>query len=89
MINYKQQGEGPVLVLIHGLFGTLDNLGLLARDLVNDYRIIQVDLRNHGQSFHSAEMNYEAMAADVLQLLDQLQIPQASFIGHSMGAKSP
>ncbi|MGL5218200.1 MAG: alpha/beta fold hydrolase [Plesiomonas shigelloides] len=87
MINYKQQGEGPVLVLIHGLFGTLDNLGLLARDLVDDYRIIQVDLRNHGQSFHSAEMNYEAMAADVLQLLDQLQIPQASFIGHSMGGK--
>ncbi|MGL5769928.1 MAG: alpha/beta fold hydrolase, partial [Plesiomonas shigelloides] len=49
MINYKQQGEGPVLVLIHGLFGTLDNLGLLDRDLVNDYRIIQVDLRTHGQ----------------------------------------
>lgn len=87
MINYKQQGEGPVLVLIHGLFGTLDNLGLLARDLISDYRIIQIDLRNHGQSFHSTEMNYEAMAADVLQLLDQLQIPQASFIGHSMGGK--
>lgn len=41
--------NSPV-VLVHGLFGSLDNLGILARDLVNDYDILQVDMRNHGLS---------------------------------------
>jgi esterase len=37
-------------VLVHGLFGSLDNLGILARDLVADHDILQVDMRNHGLS---------------------------------------
>ncbi|MGL5006986.1 MAG: alpha/beta fold hydrolase [Plesiomonas sp.] len=87
MINYKQQGQGPTLVLIHGLFGTLDNLGLLARDLVKDHHIVHVDLRNHGQSFFSEHMNYSLMAEDIITLLDYLNIATATFIGHSMGGK--
>ncbi|MGL5585292.1 MAG: alpha/beta fold hydrolase [Plesiomonas sp.] len=87
MINYKQQGQGPTLVLIHGLFGTLDNLGLLARDLVKDHHIVQVDLRNHGQSFFSDQINYRLMADDLIALLDHLNIRSATFIGHSMGGK--
>ncbi|MGL4959240.1 MAG: alpha/beta fold hydrolase, partial [Plesiomonas sp.] len=87
MINYKQQGQGPTLVLIHGLFGTLDNLGLLARDLVKDHHIVQVDLRNHGQSFFSDQINYRLMADDLIALLDHLNIRSATFIGHAMGGK--
>ncbi len=38
------------IVLVHGLFGSLDNLGVLARDLVTDHDVLQVDMRNHGLS---------------------------------------
>lgn len=86
-LNFKEQGQGPAVILIHGLFGSLDNLGLLARVLSEHYRVISVDLRNHGASFHSDEMNYPAQAADILALMDQLAIPEAALIGHSMGGK--
>ncbi|EMW1037816.1 esterase [Citrobacter freundii] len=76
------------IVLVHGLFGSLDNLGILARDLVTDHDIIQVDMRNHGLSPRSPEMNYPAMAQDLLDTLDDRQIEKATFIGHSMGGKA-
>ncbi|EPZ2456280.1 esterase [Citrobacter youngae] len=76
------------IVLVHGLFGSLDNLGILARDLVADHDIIQVDMRNHGLSPRSPEMNYSAMAQDLLDTLDARQIEKAIFIGHSMGGKA-
>ena len=79
--------NSPV-VLVHGLFGSLDNLGILARDLVNDYDILQVDMRNHGLSPRSPEMTYAAMAQDLLDTLDDRQIEKATFIGHSMGGKA-
>ena len=86
-LNFKEQGEGPTVVLIHGLFGSLDNLGLLARPLCEQYRVISVDLRNHGASFHSDEMSYPAQAADILALLGHLGLEQVALVGHSMGGK--
>ena len=76
------------IVLVHGLFGSLDNLGVLARDLVNDYDIIQVDMRNHGLSPRDPVMNYPAMAQDLLDTLNAQHIEKATFIGHSMGGKA-
>lgn len=76
------------IVLVHGLFGSLDNLGILARSLVADHDIIQVDMRNHGLSPRSPEMNYPAMAQDLLDTLDEQHIEKATFIGHSMGGKA-
>lgn len=87
LLNFKEQGQGPAVVLIHGLFGSLDNLGLLARPLGEQYRVISLDLRNHGASFHSDEMSYPQQAADVLALLDHLALDKAALIGHSMGGK--
>ncbi|MGL5179553.1 MAG: alpha/beta fold hydrolase, partial [Aeromonas veronii] len=87
ILNFKEQGQGPAVILIHGLFGSLDNLGLLARALSEQYRVISVDLRNHGASFHSSEMSYPAQAADILTLMDRLNIAEATLIGHSMGGK--
>ncbi|WP_421275843.1 alpha/beta fold hydrolase [Aeromonas veronii] len=86
-MNFKEQGQGPAVILIHGLFGSLDNLGLLARALCEQYRVISVDLRNHGASFHSSEMSYPAQAADILALMDHLELDQAAIVGHSMGGK--
>lgn len=87
-LNHTVQGQGPVILLIHGLFGSLGNLGLLARDLVQDHTVISVDLRNHGHSFHSDTMNYPAMAEDLNHLLSDLNISSLVVIGHSMGGKA-
>ena len=75
------------LVFIHGLFGSLTNLGMLAREFYQSRTVIQIDLRNHGHSFHSDQMNYHDMAQDVLETLEQLNIKKFSVIGHSMGGK--
>lgn len=84
----QQSHNNSPIVLVHGLFGSLDNLGVLARDLVTDHDVIQVDMRNHGLSPRSPEMTYPAMAQDLLDTLDDLQIEKATFIGHSMGGKA-
>ncbi|MFV0575607.1 MAG: alpha/beta fold hydrolase [Vibrio sp.] len=87
-LHHTIHGTGPTMVLIHGLFGSLSNLGLLARDFVQDHQVISIDLRNHGQSFHSDEMNYSLMAQDINHLLIDLNISEAIVVGHSMGGKA-
>ena len=76
------------IVLVLGLFGSLDNLGVLARDLVTDHDILQVDMRNHGLSGRSDEMTYAAMAQDLLDTLDANDLQKVTLIGHSMGGKA-
>ncbi len=76
----------PIL-LIHGLFGSLDNLGVLARGLKDAGPLLQVDVRNHGLSPRSDEMNYAVMAQDMVETLDAHGIDRVAVIGHSMGGK--
>ncbi len=87
LLHYKTEGHGHPIVLIHGLFGNLDNLGILARALKDHYQVISLDLRNHGLSFHDNEHSYSAMAEDVIRLMGTLNINEFSVIGHSMGGK--
>ena len=47
---YRTRGEGQPVILMHGLYGSADNLGTLARTLEGDYQAITVDMRNHGVS---------------------------------------
>lgn len=86
-LNYIEQGSGPVIILIHGMFGSLSNLGMLARSLVSQCRVISVDLRNHGDSPHAQQMDLASMAGDIIELMDELNIPSANLIGHSLGGK--
>ena len=75
------------IVLLHGLFGKQDNLGLLKQALQLQRPVITVDLRNHGLSEWHAEMNYQVMSDDILNLLSELALPKAHLLGHSMGGK--
>ncbi|WP_218057780.1 PGAP1-like alpha/beta domain-containing protein, partial [Gilliamella apicola] len=59
-LNYKLQGDGQPIVFLHGVFGSLDNLNMLAKDFVQHYQTIQVDLRNHGNSPWSDQISYQA-----------------------------
>lgn len=84
----QQTNNNSPIILIHGLFGSLDNLGLLARDLVSDHTVIQVDLRNHGLSARSDDMSWKSLAGDILDTMDDAGIERATLIGHSMGGKT-
>jgi len=85
---YQSRGEGAPLVLVHGLFGSADNLGGIARLLAADYCVISVDLRNHGRSPHADGVSYREMSADVLAVMEKENIGSAHVFGHSMGGKT-
>ena len=87
LLNYQQTGQGENLVLIHGLFGSLENLNMVTRELANNYCVTSIDVRNHGNSFHENNMDYQVLAQDVVNLLNHLTIKQAHILGHSMGGK--
>jgi len=81
------KGQGEVIILLHGLFGSSDNLGRIATELAKSYEVHSLDLRNHGKSAHSELMTYELMAQDVIHYMDQCSIDRAHILGHSMGGK--
>jgi esterase len=87
ILNSIEQGSGPPLVLLHGLFGTAKNLGAVARGLSSQARVLSPDLRNHGDSPHDPAMDYAIMAADVAETMDAAGIASARVVGHSMGGK--
>lgn len=77
----------PPLVLIHGLLGSSSNFGSLARRLNTSRDVLMPDLRNHGASFWDEDCSIEAMAEDIICLLDQAAIQKAVLCGHSLGGK--
>ena len=88
ILHAVESGEGPPVVLLHGLFGSARNFGAVQRALAARFRVISLDLRNHGSSPHAADMRYAAMAGDVLETLSALHAQPAAVIGHSMGGKT-
>ncbi len=86
-LSYTRSGDGPPLVVLHGLFGSGKNWQSHTRQFASHFEVFNLDLRNHGQSFHSDEMNYPAMADDVAGLLQRLNLGNYKLLGHSMGGK--
>jgi len=87
-LNYKQYSDdGRPLLILHGLFGNLKNWNWHARELGKEFSVYALDLRNHGESPHSPTMDYEAMAADVLEFIETRKFAEVNVLGHSMGGK--
>lgn len=84
----ENAANAQTMVFLHGLFGDLNNLGVIAKAFAEQYAILRVDLRNHGRSFHTPEMDYSLIAQDLKTLLTELNIQNAIVVGHSMGGKS-
>jgi len=78
-------GDGPPVLVLHGLLGQSRNWQGIARSLAERYRVFMVDLRNHGASPHDDEMTYPAMAGDVARLIEEAGLERPAVIGHSMG----
>ncbi|MCA3362002.1 MAG: alpha/beta fold hydrolase [Roseomonas sp.] len=83
-----EAGQGPPLVLLHGLFGSARNWGAVQKALAGEYRVVALDLRNHGASPQSAGMGYAAQAADIAETMAALGVGGAAVLGHSMGGKA-
>jgi len=86
-LHYQINGHGRPVLIIHGLFGSLDNWRMIVKQLSEHAQVITVDLRNHGRSPHSTEQNYKLMAEDIAELLQELRISNIDLIGHSVGGK--
>lgn len=87
-LNYKKLGAGKPLLILHGLFGSLDNWMTLGKKWAEENEVWLIDQRNHGQSPHSEKFSYSAMASDLHNFIDQHQIHQPIILGHSMGGKT-
>ncbi len=80
------EGTAPIVVM-HGLFGSSRNWNMIAKRLAPTHRVHALDLRNHGLSPWSDEMNYPAMAEDVAEYMEARHLGPCPVLGHSMGGK--
>ena len=87
-LNSDTVGDGPPLLVLHGLFGSAGNWRSVARTLSATHRVSCLDLRNHGASPWAATMSYAEMADDVAHFIERQPTPRASVLGHSMGGKT-
>jgi pimeloyl-ACP methyl ester carboxylesterase len=86
--HYQQAGEGPDVVLVHGVTGDLSIWFLCKaiQTLGARYRVTAFDLRGHGYSDAPADKYTSAdHAADLFALMDELGIARATIVGHSFG----
>ena len=87
-LNYKKLGEGQPLIILHGLFGSLDNWQTHGKKLSEYFEVYLVDQRNHGHSDWSDEFNYDLLADDLNEFIDDHDLDDVILIGHSMGGKT-
>lgn len=86
-LAYRDQGAGEVVVLLHGSPATGREFRLLAPMLAEHFRVITIDLPGFGGSSKIApDYSHAAHARYVLALLDGLGVPDAHFLGYSMGS---
>jgi pimeloyl-ACP methyl ester carboxylesterase len=87
-LNYKSFGQGHPVIILHGLFGNLDNWQTFARQLAENFTVYIIDQRNHGRSPHTEEMSFSLAAEDLRAFMEDQWIYEAHLIGHSMGGKT-
>ena len=86
----RQFGDAsaPVVVILHGLAGSSIDWISIAEALAADYCVYTPDLRNHGKSPHSENMNYDCLTHDLLEWAEDAGVTRFHLIGHSIGDKN-
>ena len=90
MLNILTFGEPtklPPLLIVHGLFGSARNWGVIAKRLADSRQVFAVDMRNHGESLHLDSHSYPDMAHDLGEVMAHIGVP-CDLLGHSMGGKA-
>jgi esterase len=86
-LHHAHTGDGPPVILLHGLFGSGSNLGALARALADSRGVYSVDLPNHGRSGWLEDATLATMAGCLADWMTHQGLPCAQFVGHSLGGK--
>ncbi len=85
-MNYKVEGNGETLVFLHGLSDNLLYWEFLASSLKDDYQVIRLDFRGHGESeLDDDEITIGQFANDLTNLLEELDVDKINLIGFSLG----
>lgn len=85
---FRKYGEGPPLIILHGLYGSSDNWIHIARNIQHCYTVYLPDMRNHGHSPWSENHSYQDMSNDIVEFFGDQNLQQAFIAGHSMGGKT-
>ncbi|MCH1553524.1 MAG: alpha/beta fold hydrolase [Luminiphilus sp.] len=85
-VRLTGKGDKP-LVLLHGLFGSGQNLGQLARGLADSFAVYSVDLPDHGRSPWSDACSIDSYADILIEWLTDTLAEPVRLMGHSLGGK--
>ncbi len=85
--KFGDETAHPPILIVHGLFGSGRNWGVIAKRLSSDRQVITVDMRNHGHSPWFESQTYPDMAGDLAEVIMTIG-GTADIIGHSMGGKA-
>ncbi len=86
-LSHIEHGTGSPVVILHGLYGSARNWNSISKRLAAGYRVIALDLRNHGRSPWADSMDYIEMAGDVAEFILRHGLEGAAILGHSLGGK--
>src|SRR4249919_3217673 len=84
-IAYDVRGQGPPLVLVHGLSDSRADWAPIVDRMSSDHRCVALDLRGHGESGDASDYSALAMAADVAAVVAAEDLVAPTVIGHSLG----
>lgn len=85
--HYQSKGEGPPIVLVHGLGGSLHSWYGVVETLAVHHHVITLDLRGHGRSdVASGSYSIKQWGQDVQALITALELPPVTLVGHSLGS---
>ena len=85
-VSYRTAGEGPVVLLIHGITGTSEQWEPVMRLLADRFTVLAPDLLGHGQSAKPrGDYSLGAYAVSLRDLLVLLGHRRATIVGHSLG----
>lgn len=87
MLQFGTPGDQPPILIVHGLYGSARNWGVIAKRLSDERFVVSVDLRNHGESLWFGSHSYADMAGDLAEVIGSLG-GVADVVGHSMGGKA-
>lgn len=85
---FREYGQGPPMIILHGLLGSSDNWLTQAKLFQDTYTVYLIDQRNHGRSPHSDTHDYPTLSDDLKNFIETHKLENPVIIGHSMGGKT-
>ncbi|KVE38243.1 hypothetical protein WS68_23900 [Burkholderia sp. TSV86] len=84
-IRYDDAGHGEPVVLVHGLGASANIFGAQLAALQSDFRVLVPDLMRQWRD-NGIAISIDTLVGDVIELIDEVGIETAHFVGHSLGS---